>query len=33
MDDTLSKEVTGWREGRRLRAWELKEEGSGPSSA
>jgi len=27
MDDSLSKEATDWREGRRLRAWELKQEG------
>lgn len=27
MNNTLSKEATDWREGRRLRAWELKEEG------
>ncbi len=27
MDNTLSKEATDWREGRRLRAWELKQEG------
>jgi transposase len=27
MDNTLSKEATDWREGRRLRAWELKKEG------
>src|SRR3954465_14659409 len=27
MDNSLSKETTDWREGRRLRAWELKEEG------
>ncbi len=27
MDNSLSKEATYWREGRRLRAWELKQEG------
>jgi transposase len=27
MDNSLSKEATDWREGRRLRAWELKKEG------
>jgi transposase len=27
MDNSLSKEATDWREGRRLRAFELKEEG------
>src|ERR671912_2992981 len=27
MDNSLSKEATDWREGRRLRAWELKQEG------
>ncbi len=27
MDNSLSKEATEWREGRRLRAWELKQEG------
>lgn len=27
MDNTLSKEAVDWREGRRLRAWELKKEG------
>lgn len=27
MDNLLSKEATDWREGRRLRAFELKEEG------
>ena len=27
MDNTLSKEATDWREGRRLRAFELKQEG------
>src|SRR3954454_20766158 len=27
MDNSLSKEATDWREGRRLRAWELKREG------
>jgi transposase len=27
MDNALSKEATDWREGRRLRAWELKKEG------
>lgn len=27
MDNTLSKQATDWREGRRLRAWELKREG------
>jgi transposase len=27
MDNSLSKEAVDWREGRRLRAWELKEEG------
>jgi len=27
MGNSLSKEVTDWREGRRLRAWELKQEG------
>ena len=26
MDISLSKEATDWREGRRLRAWELKKE-------
>jgi transcriptional regulator with XRE-family HTH domain len=26
MDNSLSKEATDWREGRRLRAWELKKE-------
>jgi hypothetical protein len=33
MDNSLSKEANDWREGRCLRAWELKEkEGSGLSS-
>jgi len=27
MDNSLSKEATDWREGRRLRAWELKQRG------
>ena len=27
MDNSLSKKATDWREGRRLRAWELKKEG------
>ena len=27
MDNSLSKEAADWREGRRLRAWELKQEG------
>lgn len=27
MSNTLSKHASDWREGRRLRAWELKEEG------
>ena len=27
MDNSLSKDATDWREGRRLRAWELKQEG------
>lgn len=27
MDNSHSKEATDWREGRRLRAWELKQEG------
>lgn len=27
MDNTLSKQATDWREGRRLRAWKLKREG------
>ena len=27
MDNQLSKEASDWREGRRLRAWELKEQG------
>src|SRR3954454_11866265 len=27
MDYSLSREATDWREGRRLRAWELKKEG------
>ena len=27
MDDSLSKQATDWREGRRLRAWELKRQG------
>ena len=27
MDNSLSKEATDWREGRRLRAWELKQKG------
>ena len=27
MDNSLSREATDWREGRRLRAFELKEEG------
>lgn len=27
MDNSLSKEAIDWREGRRLRAWELKQEG------
>ena len=27
MDNSLSKVATDWREGRRLRAWELKKEG------
>ena len=27
MDNSLSKEVADWREGRRLRAWELKQQG------
>ena len=27
MGNSLSKEATDWREGRRLRAWELKKEG------
>ena len=28
MDNSLSKGATDWREGRRLRAWELKQEGA-----
>ena len=27
MDNSLSKEATDWREGRRLRAFELKQQG------
>ena len=27
MDNQLSKQAADWREGRRLRAWELKEQG------
>lgn len=27
MNNTLSKDATDWREGRRIRAWELKDEG------
>lgn len=27
MDNSLSKQASNWREGRRLRAWELKGEG------
>jgi transposase len=27
MDNSLSKQATDWREGRRLRAWELKQQG------
>lgn len=27
MDNSLSKQAADWREGRRLRAWELKKEG------
>ncbi|MDQ5830257.1 MAG: winged helix-turn-helix domain-containing protein [Actinomycetota bacterium] len=27
MDNSLSKEASDWREGRRLRAWELKQQG------
>ncbi len=27
MDNSLSKAATDWREGRRLRAWELKQQG------
>src|SRR3954462_7283129 len=27
MDNALSKQATDWREGRRLRAWELKQQG------
>jgi len=27
MDNQLSKQASDWREGRRLRAWELKEQG------
>jgi transposase len=27
MDNSLSREAADWREGRRLRAWELKQEG------
>jgi transposase len=27
VDNSLSKQASDWREGRRLRAWELKEEG------
>ena len=27
MDNSLSKQATDWREGIRLRAWELKQEG------
>ena len=27
MDNSLSKKAADWREGRRLRAWELKQEG------
>jgi transcriptional regulator with XRE-family HTH domain len=27
MDNSLSKEAADWREGRRLRAWELNQEG------
>jgi predicted transcriptional regulator len=27
MDNSLSKEATDWREGRRLRAFELKQDG------
>jgi hypothetical protein len=32
MDDTLSKEVTGWREGRRLRAWESRRRALDPAA-
>lgn len=27
MDNSLSRQATDWREGRRLRAWELKQDG------
>jgi transposase len=27
MEKTLSSQATDWREGRRLRAWELKQQG------
>ena len=27
MSDTNSRQVADWREGRRIRAWELKKEG------
>jgi predicted transcriptional regulator len=27
MDNSLSREASDWREGRRFRAWELKQEG------
>ncbi len=27
MDNALSKQATDWREGRRLRAWELRQQG------
>ena len=27
MDNSLSKQAVDWREGRRLRAWELKQQG------
>jgi hypothetical protein len=33
MDNSLSREATDWREGRRLRAFELKLKKDGPSSA
>jgi hypothetical protein len=33
MDTSLSKEATDWREGRRLRAFELKQQGWSQSNA
>jgi hypothetical protein len=33
MDNSLSKEAIDWREGRRIRAFELKQQGWSQSSA